>query len=266
MNVIASEWVKLRRPSMLLVVLALAAVATFGGIASVITAGRAAPARGGLIGGRSNGASVAELTSSTGLAHALAGGSTLVGVIVLGVTAALIAGEYSNGTLRNLLVREPRRARLLLGMLATIVIAAVVVVLVSAVIAVVGTIIAATSSGYDISAWGSTDGIWNVIGAAAQLAGAAIGWAIFGAVLAVGFRSSVLAIVVGIVWALPLEAIIGGLADGVDQWLPGKLLAAISAGGNDTATLDVAILTYAAYAVVALGATVYIFTRRDVSK
>jgi ABC-2 type transport system permease protein len=87
---------------------------------------------------------------------------------------------------------------------------------------------------------------------------------VLGAILAIVFRSPVVAVVVGVVYALPLEGIIGAIGNSVDRWLPGKLLAALAAGGNSTASLTAASWTIVIYATVAIGLAVTLFTRRDV--
>jgi hypothetical protein len=85
-----------------------------------------------------------------------------------------------------------------------------------------------------------------------------------GAILAIVFRSPVVAVVVGVVYALPLESAIGAIGGSVSRWLPGRLLAALAAGGNSTASLTAASWTIAVYAMVAIGLAVILFTRRDV--
>ena len=57
----------------------------------------------------------AELEQPDGLVHGVVDVSTLIGIVALCLFAGAFASEYSQGTLRNLLVREPRRAQLLCG-------------------------------------------------------------------------------------------------------------------------------------------------------
>lgn len=262
-NVIASEWVKLRRKGMLAALAAGVVVTVLGTVISVLTAGDNISGRGG-IGGASS-VSIVQLTSSHGFGVVLANAGTLLGVITLGVVAASVAGEFSNGTLRNLLVREPRRSRLLLGKLAGLACAITVAVVLAAVVALLGGALAASSSGYSVDAWFSAAGIGSAIGAVLQLIVATLGWGAFGAVLGVAFRSPVIAIVIGVVYALPLESVLGNISNGVARWLPGKLLAAVAAGGDSTVSLTAALFTFIVYAIVALGGTVWLFARRDVA-
>jgi ABC-2 type transport system permease protein len=265
-RVVASEWVKLRRKGMLAALGGIIAVTILGAIITILTVSSNTSAKtsgGGPFGGKTS-ISFAQMASSHGLADALGNAGTLLGVIIMGVVAASVAGEFSAGTLRNLLVREPRRAKLLLGKLLGLASAIALAVVVAAAFAVVAAVIAASSKGVPIHAWGSGSGIGAALGAVVELVVATLGWGVLGAILAIVFRSPVVAVVVGVVYALPLESIIGAISDSVSRWLPGKLLAALAAGGNSTASLTAASWTIAIYAIVAIGLAVTLFTRRDV--
>ena len=95
---------------------------------------------------------------------------------------------------------------------------------------------------------------------------ATIGWGALGAILAVLLRSSVVAIVVGLVYALAVESILVSLDKGLNSWLPGRLLTAIAAGGNSSVSLSRASLTISIYALIAITAVTVLFVRRDVTE
>jgi ABC-2 type transport system permease protein len=257
-----SEWLKLRRSGMLAALATAIAVTTLGTIIGILSAGDSSSKHGF--------ANTTQLThhqliSSHGLADALGGASLLLGVITLAIVAASVAGEYSAGTLRNLLIRQPHRRSLLLGKLLGLAIAVAGAVIIASLVADIGGIIAATSKGINIHAWGSTTGIGRLLAAEGELVASTLGWGLLGALLAIVFRSPVVAIGVGVVYALPLENIIGGISNGVSRWLPGKLFAAIAAGGNSTASFSTAAITVAVYAGIALALCIRLFTRRDVA-
>ena len=265
-RIVASEWVKLRRKGMLAALGGVVLVTILGAIITVLTVSSIASTKRsgrGPFGGKTS-ISFAQMASSHGLADALANAGTLLGVIVMGVVAASVAGEFSTGTLRNLLVREPRRAKLLLGKLLGLASAISLAVIVAAAFAVVAAVIAASSKGVPVHEWASASGIGAALGAVAELVVATLGWGVLGATLAIAFRSPVVAVVVGVVYALPLESIISAFSNSVGRWLPGKLLAALAAGGNSTASLTAASWTISLYAIVAIGFAVTLFTRRDV--
>jgi len=265
-RVVASEWVKFRRKGMFAALGGIIAVTVLGTVIAVFTASSRTTtnsAGGGPLGGKSS-IGFTQFVSSHGLADALGNAGTLLGVIVMGIVAASIAGEFSTGTLRNLLVREPRRTRLLSGKLLGLASAITLAVVVASVVAILAGVLAASSKGLPIHAWGSWSGFGATAGAIAELVGATLGWGVLGAVLAVVFRSPVVAVVVGVVYALPLESILGAISGNVSRWLPGKLLGAISAGGNSTAGLAPASWTIAIYVMIAISGTLLLFNRRDV--
>ena len=246
-RVVASEWVKLRRKGMLAALGGVVVVTILGAIITVLTVSSIASTKRsgrGPFGGKTS-ISFAQMASSHGLADALANAGTLLGVIVMGVV-------------------EPRRAKLLLGKLLGLASAISLAVIVAAAFAVVAAVIAASSKGVPVHEWASASGIGAALGAVAELVVATLGWGVLGATLAIAFRSPVVAVVVGVVYALPLESIISAFSNSVGRWLPGKLLAALAAGGNSTASLTAASWTISLYAIVAIGFAVTLFTRRDV--
>jgi ABC-2 type transport system permease protein len=262
---IASEWVKLRRKGMLVALGGVIVVTVLGTVITVLTVGSSTTksSGGGPFGGKSS-ISLTQITGSHGLADALGNAGTLLGVIVMGIVAASVAGEFSIGTLRNLLVREPRRVRLLAGKLAGLASAISLAVVVASAVAILAGVLALSSKGLSVHAWGSGSGIGATAGAVVELVAATLGWGVLGAVLAVVFRSPVIAVVVGVVYALPLESLLGAISGSVSRWLPGKLLAAIAVGGNSTAGLTAASWTIFIYAALAISGTLLLFSRRDV--
>jgi ABC-2 type transport system permease protein len=175
--VVASEWVKLRRKGMLAALGGVIAVTVLGTIITILTVNSSTSTKtsgGGPFGGKTS-ISFAQMASSHGLADALGNSGTLLGVIIMGVVAASVAGEFSTGTLRNLLLREPRRARLLLGKLLGLGSAISLAVVVAAVFAAVAAVIAASGKGLPIHAWGSGSGVGAALGSVTELILATLG-------------------------------------------------------------------------------------------
>src|SRR5579863_7866997 len=108
-----SEWVKLRRRSMLL--WGIGGTLFFTVLATVFTFERAVKTIEPGFHGHGFRVTIAELSQPGGLVHGIVDVSNLVGIVSLALFAAASASEYSQGTLRNLLVRQPRRAQLLSG-------------------------------------------------------------------------------------------------------------------------------------------------------
>jgi ABC-2 type transport system permease protein len=261
-NVMRSEWIKLRRRGMLAAFTTATAVTMLGTVLTVVTAGQPDTRRGP---GAASGVTLASLTSSRGLVNAVTNNSTLLGVIALAVFAASFAGEYSNGTLRNLLINEPRRILLVVGKFAAMSIATIAALVIATGCAVGAAVLAAAAKGIHTGAWWSTTGWVHTVSGTADLAIAIVAWGLLGAVLALAFRSPVAAVGIGIAYALPLENILGGVINGASRWLPGKLLAAIASGGNDTASFTAGLATITAYAILTAWVALVVFRQRDVA-
>ena len=258
----ASEWLKLRRKGMLAALAATIGVTVLGTVIAIATAGQIGDRRGA---GSGAGITLTTLRTAGGLGQAIGSASTLLGVVALSVFATSFAGEYSNGTLRNLLISEPRRVRLLAGKLIALWVAAAAVVALADAACVAAGAITASQKGVDTSLWWTSSGLGHTSAAAANLALASLGWGLLGAVLGVVFRSPAAAVGIGVAYALPLESILGAIAHGAGRWLPGKLLAALASGGNSTASYGAAAVTLALYAMLAAVGTMILFTRRDVT-
>jgi ABC-type transport system involved in multi-copper enzyme maturation permease subunit len=254
-----SEWTKLRRRSLLLVTyLALAALAALFTVLTFARAGQARRRGGEFI-------SLARLAQPDGLAQGLVRATLLLGVVALSVVAAQMAGEYSLGTLRNLLVRQPRRPHLLGGKLLALISFALGAMLAATVAAVVAAVVMAHVRGVSTAAWTSSSG-WHLSGqAVGDGALAIVGYACIGLVLGVLVRSPVAAVVVGIVYLLPVENILAAVVSSTQRWLPGQLLDAIARGGNSTASFSSALVTMTLYVVGALVVAFAVFARRDVT-
>ena len=260
--VVRSEWTKLRRPGMLIGGLSsMVLVAVLGAVLGVAAAGSrdtTGPRAGDAL-------SLAQLHSSSGLARALGQSTMLVGVVGLCIGAAALASEYSTGTLRNLLVREPRRLRLLggmaLGVLGFIAAATVVALLAGSAAALA----VASTKGIDTAAWFSGAGLGHLGRAGLDLVLSTLGFGLIGIFLGVLLRSPVAAIGVGVAYALPVEAILSSTVNGIDRFLPGQLLGVLAAGGTHSISYAAAAGTLALYGVVAIVAAGALFWRRDVA-
>jgi ABC-2 type transport system permease protein len=257
----SSEFVKLRRRSMLLW--------GFGGgllftvLATVFTIERATKTLSPDFHGHGFRITVAQLSRPDGLVHGVVDVSNLVGIVALCLFAGAVATEYSQGTLRNLLVRQPRRAQLLTGkFLALAVFIGVVVVLAIAVAAAVALALA-PGKGIHTSAWTSSTGLNDLVQSILHIWLSCIGYGILGTALAILLRSPAVAIALGVAYVLPGEAIINALWDNGDRWLPGQLLSALAHGGTSSASYAHALVTLSAYAVVVATGTLVLFARRD---
>ncbi len=257
-----SEWGKLRRRGM---AYAAAMVSFAVALAVGLGVGTAANGTTPQIGPGSQGLDIAAIISSDGFARELAGSATLVGVIMLSIFAFAFASEFSLGTLRNLLVRQPRRLRLMTGKLLALSMFSAAALVVAMVFALAVGLAAAQARGLDTSAWFTGVGLRETLAAGGRLLLAALGWGVLGALLGLVLRSPAAAIAVGVAYALPLENLLIAAWRSGANWLPGQLLQAIAEGGTDSVPFARAVLLFATYATLGLAAAAVALTRQDVT-
>jgi ABC-2 type transport system permease protein len=211
------------------------------------------------------GTTIAELASAGGGTEAFAVGASFVGFFVFVTFIALIATEFSGGTFRAVLLRDPHRVRMIVGKLVGALTVAAGALVVAELLSFALSLAIAPSKGIDTGVWFSLAGLGHAVGNLGTVLAGVAGWAVFGTTLAVIFRSAPLALAVGFAWAGPFENIV------VDSWntgyrvFPGQVLAAIIQGGTPEISLQRAVLTGVAYVGIAAAATSTLLTRRDVT-
>ena len=177
MNIFLAEWRKLRRPSLFFSTIICAA-----GVSAFVTL---------MISHIAKDKSIDSLTGFTA-------SSSLLGLIAFCFFAAQTAQEYSFGTLRNLLVREPNRIKLLFGKYIAMKIFISIIILISLSIAYL------LAPVKDISILDAAKSYLNVLISS-------LGYGIIGMALGVIFRSQVIAISIGVGWLLVVESIIASV-------------------------------------------------------
>jgi ABC-2 type transport system permease protein len=252
-----SEWVKLKRPNLLL--------GTYAGLALAaslfaVLLFAQAPATGG-----GDLPSLAQLAQPNGLIHGVNRAAVLLGVVAFGIAATQIASEYSLGTLRQLLVRQPRRAILLAGKFLAVLAFMLGAVLFASLIATAAAFIMAHARHVPTAAWTSGAGITDLTQALGDLLLATVGFTVFGLVVGLLFRSSVTAIIVGFAYLLPFEAVVTRIVPGTSTWLPGQLLQAVATGGQEGAGFARALTLSAVYLAAAGVVATVVFVRKDVT-
>lgn len=209
--------------------------------------------------------SLEELAQPNGLIHGLGRAIVLLGIVAFGLAASQIASEYSLGTLRQLLVRQPRRGVLLLGKYLAVLSFVIGAVVLASVISGGVSVLMAHARGVSTAAWFSGTGLHDLGQALGDIVVAVIGFATFGMAVGILLRSSVAAVIVGFAYLLPVEGIIAAVVNGTDRWLPGELLSAIAQGGTPSISYGAAITTSLLYLTVAIAVAFALFMRRDVT-
>lgn len=266
MRIFRAEWRKLRRPTLFL-----------GSIGAVIfVTGLVTSLLFLLIdsdtGNAERGARITRevLQLPTGLSIGFSNSGGLLGLVALCVFAAQTAQEYTYGTLRNLLVREPRRIRLLLGKYISMVAFSFITVVVSA--------LASVSLAYGLSgrarvsteAWGNGDARSALIHTFVNVLISTIGYGTVGMLLGLILRSPISAISIGVGWLLVVESIIALAWSPSGNWMPGQLLSIVAAGGTPIGATDIpsystALLRVTVFLIITSGVTGWLFQKRDVA-
>ena len=254
-----SEWIKLRRPSLLVsTYIGLAAAAALFTILLFTQAGNGRHRDGGI-------PTLTELGQPNGLIHGLSQATVLLGIVAFGIAAAQIASEYSLGTLRQLLVRQPRRWVLLAGKYLGVLTFLAIAVVFAAVLATVVAFAMAHGRHVPTAAWTSSAGISDLTRALGNLVLAVIGYASLGLAVGLFIRSSVFSVIIGFAWLLPIEQIVMKIVPATTPWLPGSALTIVGQGGTTSVGYAHSLLVSLAYVVVAGALATVTFIRRDVT-
>lgn len=257
---IRSELTKLGRPRVLVgAALAAAVFAVVAGLTVFAGADPAATATPG------RGPTLEQLAEPGGGTRAFATGASFVGLFVFVTFIANVAVEFSSGTLRTLLMRQPRRVRLLAGkMVALLLFTAGVLVLAEVLTLVVSTAVA-PGQGVATTEWFGLSGLGHAAADYLTALSAATSWALLGMALAVFVRSTPLALGIGIAWAGPFEHLLQDAWSAASDWFPGLLIESVAAGGTPGVSFARAALLVAVYVSVAAAAAFTVFARRDVT-
>jgi ABC-2 type transport system permease protein len=224
---------------------------------------------------------LADLLPGRLVPNTLGGFPMFAGAIALIIGGLAAGGEYGWGTLKTILVQRPRRLTVLAGKLLAI--QTVILAVVLGTFAMDGLwswVIAATEG--RTADWPSLLDLGRGIGAGWLVLGM---WSLLGAFLGVLFRSTSLAVGLGLVWALAIENLVRGFAnllgflDAFQRGLPGvnagSLVASLGAatvdqsGGTPGVTAVVsgpqALLVLGAYVVVLAVLAGAVLQRQDVN-
>jgi ABC-2 type transport system permease protein len=219
-----SEWHKLMRRSMLLsgvLVVGLGGLVTF----LVLTRVKSGHGPGAEL-------SVAILSQSDGWSQIISRASDILGLIVLGIAAVAVASEYTHGTLRNLLVREPHRLKLLAGKSLAVLSFLGAIVFAASIASLLTALLGGPSQGIDTSTWTSSAGVSSIITTTLDVIASGLAYAIVGGVLALILKSSAAAITAGAAWLLLVESLIVAGWSSAAQWLPGRLFNTVASAGS----------------------------------
>lgn len=215
---------------------------------------------------------VALLEGADGWVFAFNATGQLLGIIALVVAAGNLATEYTSGTLKALLVREPRRTILLGGKIVAVWVFIIAGIAITLALTVLVSIAMAAGREIATAAWFTGEGVVELAKSWLNVTLAAMMWSLLGTMLAMVFRSGPPAIGIGIAYPLLVEGLLGLVLPDLVKWMPGSVLAAVAAGNAEPAFGETdglgygpALLLSFVYAVAFLAICLSLLKRRDVS-
>jgi ABC-2 type transport system permease protein len=260
-RIVRAEWRKLRRPTLFLGTIG--AALFFTGLTSTFLYLMIDSEQGNADRGRQVGREVLELAGGSVYGFASVGG--LLGVIALCVFAAQTAQEYTYGTLRNILVRQPGRIRILVGKLIAMKIFALIMILIAAVVSIGISYFLSDRAKVSTQLWFTSDGYTEIGKTLVNVTISVVYFGIVGMVLGLLLRSPISAISIGVLWILIIENLLGAVKPVFLDWMPGNQLSVIAQGGSPDISYSHALILGTSYVFIgALVATV-LFSRRDVA-
>ena len=261
LNVVRAELRKLRRPTLFFGTMGAALFFT-GLITSFIYLMIDSP-QGNGDRGRSISREVLALANGSVNGFASVGG--FLGIIALCVFAAQTAQEYTYGTLRNLLIRQPGRMKILIGKFISMALFAIAMITIAAVVSIAISYILAPGAEVSTDLWFTSDGFDAIFTTFINVTISVVAFGIVGMVLGLLLRSPISAISFGVLWLLIVENLLIAVKNSLQSWLPGAQLSAIATGGAVDLTYKHALTVGGLY--VAVGAIVasVLFVRRDVA-
>lgn len=192
---------------------------------------------------------------------AVAFSGTLIFVVIVGLTAV----EFSRGTVRTMLLRQPQRLPLLAGKVLAMLVFAAGALAVVGVAMWVAAYLLAPSADVSNSGWASLDGLGHALSDYGTVLLWIAGYTVFGTTVAVLVRSVPLSLAVGVAWAGPIEHLLQDAWSPASRVFPGLLLEAVAAGGNTDVSVGRAVATVLGYVIVASAVSAAVFARRDVT-
>jgi ABC-2 type transport system permease protein len=253
----ASEWIRFHKTARvgIVVMIVFVVMISFMLFLGSEEMGPGGGGHGGPIGG------TADLGADDGAVASLSTAANLIGIVAIALFALSVARDFELGTIRNLLVGQPRRAILLTGKLLAVASYVVIGVVAAGVAAALLAVILAP--GQDIST--STWTVGSSLGTLGTTAIAIVLYGLVGAVLAMVTRSAAISITAGVAYLLIIENLLGLIWDSAGEWLPAGVIAAFAAGGTDLVSFEKSTVLALGYAILGLGVTYVTFLRRDVN-
>jgi hypothetical protein len=215
--------------------------------------------------GDGRGATVAGLSQAGGGTEVFTRGVSFAGTFLFVLFVGAFATDFGRGTVRTMLLRQPKRLSLLGGRLAAVLAFAAAWLAAAEVVTWIAARAMAPSNGITTGDWTSVSALGAAIGDYGTVLIWVSGYAILALAVSVVARSVALALGLAIAWSGPIEHIIQNDWPAAVRWFPGLSLEAFVAGGTTEVTAAHAFAVIAVYVTVAAVVAITMFTRRDVT-
>ena len=161
-----------------------------------------------------------SLHTTQGLITLVGAADPLVTAIAITIVTANIAAEWSQGTLRNLLVREPGRLRLLAGKMLALLLFVAIFTTLALLIATGITLATAQSHGISTTPWTGAEGINNYLSYFGNRLLSIVGYGLLAMFIAVLTRSTAAAVGISLAYVLVGETLLNLVWQDGARWLP----------------------------------------------
>jgi ABC-2 type transport system permease protein len=149
---------------------------------------------------------------------------SLIIVIALIIVTSNLAAEWSQGTLRNLLVREPRRLHLLTGKMLALVLFVTISLALTLASSAALILTAAHAQGISTAVWTSSEGMRSFLSFFGNEVLCLVGISLLGMLIAVLTRSLGAAVGIALAYVLVPEGVIAMVWQDGSKWFPVRVL------------------------------------------
>ena len=261
LNSFRSEWILLNRPKMWTVMGLTTAIFTI--FATALTLSTAKDVVGG---GDDVGLALSTLVGSGGATVAVIFAIGFSSILVLAAFASSTGNEFSRGTLRAALTKQPSRWSLMTGKLGARVGVASILMAGALVIGAVTAAVWAPTEDISTSGWFDGDAFVAAAGDYVRLIGFVVMYAVIGTAVAVLVRSTPVALGACLLWFGPIENVIGEGKDWANRWFPGFVLRSlVQPDSPDALSLGTTLSTLGVYAAICIAVIGIVMARRDVT-
>ena len=205
---------------------------------------------------------LAELVKPNGQIYSFRSIAPFIGVLSLCIFASNTAQEYVFGTLKNLLIRQPNRFKLMIGKFLALSIFLLFSSVLTSSVGFLVSLVQAKAHHIDTSSWRIFSSVTISIFSNVYIS--ALVYGLIGMLLAIIFRSSVAAISSGIIWTLAIETLFNFAGKAILKWMPGANLANFGDGGSKELSYLHSTIVIFIYALISAFLILFIFNKRDV--